>query len=112
MFIMFYSVCSYQHVLAATAAFFRVMLLLQEHKCTNVIVINILYFVGFSALVSWCLKTFICILYFDIYFKLYNFKLRILYLCTGSKSLHLPEDGHRNCRNMLDAYCVYNVRYS
>jgi hypothetical protein len=33
----FYSQFSPQHVLAATADIFRVMLLLQEYKCTNVV---------------------------------------------------------------------------
>ena len=33
----FYSLRSHQHVSAATAAIFRLMLLLQEHKRTNVL---------------------------------------------------------------------------
>ena len=37
MYDVFYSVNSHQHVSAATAVIFRVMLLLQEYKCTNVV---------------------------------------------------------------------------
>ena len=33
----FYSLNSHQYVLAATAAIFRVMLLLQQYKCTYVV---------------------------------------------------------------------------
>ena len=33
----FYSLCSHQHVSAAIVAVFRVMFLLQEYKCTNVV---------------------------------------------------------------------------
>ena len=33
----FYSRCSEQHVPASIAAIVRVMLILQEHKCTNVV---------------------------------------------------------------------------
>ena len=33
----FYSKCSHQHVSAAITAFFRVMLMLQKYKSTNVV---------------------------------------------------------------------------
>jgi hypothetical protein len=33
----FYSLCSQQHVSAAIAAIFRLMLLLQEHKSTSIV---------------------------------------------------------------------------
>jgi len=33
----FYSECSEQYVSAAIAVIFRVMLILQEHKCTNLV---------------------------------------------------------------------------
>ena len=36
----FYSQCFHQHVSAAIIAIFRVMLLLQEYKCTDVVRCN------------------------------------------------------------------------
>jgi hypothetical protein len=37
MFVVFYSLNSHQHVSATTAAIFRVMMLLQEYKGSNVV---------------------------------------------------------------------------
>jgi len=72
----YYSQYSHQHVSATIAVIFRVillLLLLQEYKRTNVVLVVILYFVGFSSSVI-----FICIVYFNIYFKKIILKLSSL----------------------------------
>jgi len=73
------------------------MLLLQEYKHKNVVLFVILYFADLSSLVI-----FICIVYFNKYFKpsiwlcVHWFKN----VCNISFVLNLPEDGHTSGRNI------------